>query len=103
MNLYPVLMLLVFTLAYPARANDAPADLATDLEFRADHCHSLMTDSECVAHLNTLATLPVGAERSRYLHEHLDQRRERERLCACGQARQAITYYPGSRQAMYRN
>jgi Flp pilus assembly protein TadD len=47
------------------------------------HCHRLMTEAECVAHLNLIATLPRGEALEHYLDEFIRTKKEREAACAC--------------------
>lgn len=46
-------------------------------------CHRLMTEKECDAHKSSLALLPLGDARDRFLAEHAANMREREAACGC--------------------
>lgn len=71
--LFPVLaMLLATTWAHALDTSATPA------------CHALMTEAECASYLATLARLPMGEERARYVAAHHELMREREFACDCG-------------------
>ncbi len=46
-------------------------------------CHRLMTEQECDAYKSSLALLPLGETRDRFLAEHAANMREREAACSC--------------------
>ncbi len=52
-------------------------------------CGGLMTELECRVHQETLARLPAGQERERYLKQHQALLAEREKSCRCQNIRAA--------------
>jgi hypothetical protein len=52
-------------------------------------CPPLMTERECTAFINTLASLPAGGERDMFLLAHDRLMREREKACSCGRLQEA--------------
>jgi hypothetical protein len=67
-------------------------------------CHSLMTDKECLAFRSTLASLPKGKTRDRFMAEHTALMRERETLCSCNRANaDTVILYPRVKQVAQRS
>lgn len=64
-------------------------------------CHALLTEAECTAYLTTLAGLPEGEERSRFLAASAKLIREREVSCSCSPQALARLGYPSLRE-LYR-
>ena len=53
-------------------------------------CHPLVTEAECRAHRDLLASLPDGAAKDAYLAKYIALLAERERSCGCSLANNGI-------------
>ena len=55
-------------------------------------CHGLMTERECAHFQATLAGLPKGHARDRFLADHLALMHERESVCSCSRFQNEVLY-----------
>lgn len=53
-------------------------------------CHPLVTEAECRAHRDHLASLPDGASKDAYLAKYIGLVEEREKSCGCSVAYNGI-------------
>lgn len=53
-------------------------------------CSALLTEQECRAHLDALASLPQGQERENYLIRHRALLAERHKACRCQRTQAAV-------------
>lgn len=53
-------------------------------------CHPLVTEAECRAHRDLLASLPDGAAKNDYLAKYIRLLMEREKSCGCSLANNGV-------------
>jgi hypothetical protein len=63
-------------------------------------CHPLLMAAECLRHQATLATLPMGKKRDRYLAEQRELIVDREKACNSNRHSEMVIF-PSSRQVNY--
>lgn len=90
-----LLGIMTATLAVPSAASAPDAGTSGQKE----GCHTLMTEKECATFVSTLAALPPGAARERFLQAHLQTKREREQACNGHALFLPVIYYPRTTQA----
>ncbi len=104
MNLNKTMTLLMIGLTFAGYASRAGAETnsATTMDAMTSlqGCHVLMTETECGSYLNTLATLPPGEARDRFLLAHRAMISERIVSCNCNRIIKEPVVFPYNQRVL---